>query len=184
MSRQRRPLSVLEPAPRAGAVRFAIVLILIALGACSSPGGPYPSLRPRAAEAIEPRVPVTKPMNSRPVAPALASRLAALVDGARNGEPAFDSAASQAEQLAGNAGSPQSESWIAAQQALTAAIAARESTTRAIGDIDGLGASMLQTQGGLAPNDLAAINRAGAEVGAIDQRQAERIRAIQRRLGL
>ena len=43
---------------------------------------------------------------------------------------------------------------------------------------------MLQSQGGIAPNDLAAIKRAGAEVGAIDQRQADRIKAIQRRLGI
>jgi hypothetical protein len=36
----------------------------------------------------------------------------------------------------------------------------------------------------MAPNDLAAIKRAGAEVFALDQRQAERIEAIQRRLGV
>jgi hypothetical protein len=43
---------------------------------------------------------------------------------------------------------------------------------------------MLQTQQGLAPADLAAIETAGAEAGAIDQRQADRIAAIQRRLGI
>jgi hypothetical protein len=35
----------------------------------------------------------------------------------------------------------------------------------------------------MAPNDLAAINRAAAEVTAIDRRQADRIAAMQRRLG-
>ncbi|MFL6784631.1 MAG: hypothetical protein ACJ8EH_05525 [Sphingomicrobium sp.] len=165
-------------------MRGVIVFMLATLAACSSTGGPYPSLQPRAAEAIDPRVPVTKPMNSRPEAPALASRLAALVAEARSGQAGFDTAVSEAERLANSAGSPQSESWIAAQVALTAAIAERRVTTRAIGDIDGLGASALQTQGGIAPNDLAAIKRAGAEVGAIDERQAKRIRAIQRRLGL
>ena len=165
-------------------MRGAIVLMLTTLAACSSPGGPYPSLQPRAAEAIDPRVPVIKPMNSRPEAPAIASRLAALVAEARAGEAGFDSAASQAERLAGTAGPRESESWIAAQEALTAAIAARRATTQAISDIDGLAASALQMQRGIAPNDLAAIKRAGAEVGGIDERQAERIRAIQRRLGL
>ena len=60
---------------------------------------------------------------------------------------------------------------------------ARGPTRLALGDIDALGADALQTQGGIAPNDLAAIKSAGAEVGAIDQRQADRIKAIQARLG-
>ena len=89
----------------------------------------------------------------------------------------------RAEQLAAAAGAPQSESWVAAQQALSAAVAAREPTARALGDIDALGADRLQTAGGLSPADLAAVQSAGAEVGAIDQRQAEAIDALQRRLG-
>src|SRR6185312_3593513 len=90
-----------------------------------SAGRPSPSLQPRAAEAIDPRVPVTRPMNERPVSPALASRLAALVAQARSGEAAFDGPASEAERLAASAGAPQSDGWIEAQEALTAAIAAR-----------------------------------------------------------
>ena len=82
------------------------------------------------------------------------------------------------------AGPPQSESWIGAQEALTAAIAARKATATALSDIDELGGNALQAQGGLAPNDLAAIKSAAAEVGAIDKRQAERIDSIQKRLGL
>ena len=116
-----------------------ILACLAALGACSAPGGPYPSLRPRAAEA---------------------------------------------ERLAAAAGSSQSESWVAAQVALSAAVEARGQTATALGDIDALGADALQTQKGIAPNDLAAIEQAAAEAGAIDQRQAERINALQRQLGL
>jgi hypothetical protein len=156
----------------------------LALAACSSPGGPYPSLQPRAAEASDPRVPVERPMNGRPVTPALAARLAELVDQARAGDSAFDPVAAEAERLTGAAGAPESDSWVAAQQALSAAIEARRATATALGDIDALGASALQTQGGIAPNDLAAIQRAAAEVGALDQRQADRISAMQRRLGL
>ncbi len=115
--------------------------------------------------------------------PALASRLAELVAEARAGEPAFESAASEAERLAAAAGAPQSENWVAAQAALSVATAARGPTGLALGDIDALGANALRTQGGIAPNDLAAIKIAGAEVGAIDQRQADRIKAIQARLG-
>lgn len=159
-------------------------LVLLTLSACAAPGGPYPSLRPRAAEAIDPRVPVVRPINDRPVTPGLAARLSALVDQAQSGNAVFDAAASAAERLASGAGAPQSESWIAAQEALTAAIAARRPTATAIGDIDEIGATALQTQAGIAPNDFAAIKSAAATVGAIDRRQAERVDAIQKRLGL
>jgi hypothetical protein len=158
--------------------------MLLMLAACTTPGGPYPSLQPRAGEAVDPRLPVDRPINDRPVTPSLASQLAELVTQARQGDAAFDAAAGQAERLAAAAGSPQSEGWIAAQEALTAAIAAAGPTRNALGDIDGIGARALQTQGGIAPNDLAAIKSAGAEVGAIDARQAARIKAIQQRLGL
>jgi hypothetical protein len=166
---------------RAGTVT---IIAFAALGACSTPGGPYPSLQPRAGEAVDPRVPVVRPMNDRPVTPALARRLASLVAQARSGDATFQPAADEAQRLANAAGARESESWIAAQVALTAAIAARGPTGTALGDLDTLGASTLQAQGGLAPNDLAAIKSAGAEVAAIDERQAARIKAIQDRLGL
>ena len=162
----------------------ASVLLFLALGACSTVGGPYPSLQPRANEQVDPRLPVPRPINDRPVNPALASRLAELVAQARSGDAAFQPAAAQAERLVNGAGAPQSEGWIAAQEAVSAAIAAAGPTRIALGDIDAIGATALQTQGGIAPNDLAAIKRASAEVGAMDQRQSDRIRAIQRRLGL
>jgi hypothetical protein len=160
-----------------------LLIVLLLLGGCGSPGGPYPSLRPRAAEAIDPRVPVERPVNDRPVTPALAARLAELVSQARGGDAAFEPAAATAERLAAAAGAPQSESWIAAQEALTAAIAAREPTARALGDIDALAATMLQAQGGIAPNDLAAIQSAAAEAAAIDRRQTARIDALKKQLG-
>jgi len=165
-------------------MRRTALLSIIALSACSAPGGPSPSLQPRAAESIDPRVPVTRPMNERPVSPALASRLAALVAQARSGEAAFDGPASEAERLAASAGAPQSDGWIEAQEALTAAIAARRPTATALADIDEIGGSALQTNAGIAPNDLAAIKSAAEQVSAIDRRQAERIDAMQKRLGL
>src|SRR5438094_9664125 len=103
-------------------MRWTPLLPLAIVTACSAPGGPYPSLQPRAAEAIDPRMPVVRPVNDRPVTAALAGRLSALVAAAHNGDATFDGAASQAEHLAASAGAPQSEGWIAAQEALTAAI--------------------------------------------------------------
>jgi hypothetical protein len=118
------------------------------------------------------------------VTASLAAQLSVLVDEARSGNAAFDSAASEAERLAASAGAPQGEGWIIAQETLTVAIAARKPTATALGDIDALAASTLQAQAGLAPNDLAAIKSAQAEVGALDARQAARIDAIQKSLGL
>jgi hypothetical protein len=163
-------------------MRLAICLSVLTLSACAAPGGPYPSLQPRAAEAVDPRVPVVRPLNERPVSALLAARLAALVEQAQSGDAAFDGAMTSAERLAAAAGAAQSETWIAAQEALTAAIAARRPTATAGGDIDEIAATSLQTNRGIAPNDLAAIQRAAAEVGTLDRRQAERVDAIQRRL--
>ncbi|MEA3081774.1 MAG: hypothetical protein QOD54_1442 [Sphingomonadales bacterium] len=165
-------------------MRWMPLLPLAILAACSAPGGPYPSLQPRPAEAIDPRVPVARPVNDRPVTPSLATQLSALVEQARSGNAAFDGATVEAERLAAAAGVPQSEGWIAAEEALSAAIAARRPVVTALGNIDALAASALQTQGGFSPSDLAAIKSAQAEVGALDGRQAARIDAVQRRLGL
>jgi len=161
-----------------------IIAGALALAACSSGDGRYPSLAPRAAEAIDPRLPVVRPMNDRPVSASLASQLASLVAQARGGDAAFGPAIANAEQLSSAAGARQSESWIAAQEALSAAVAARKPTAMALSDIDALGANALQQQGGIAPNDLSAIQSAGAEVAKIASEQTDRIDAIQRKLGL
>jgi hypothetical protein len=122
-------------------------------------------------------------MNDRPVDSSLAGRLEALVNQARSGDADFQPAAAEAQRLAAAAGPAQSESWIAAQEALSRAVSAKEATARALGDIDDLGGDRLQKNAGLAPSDLDAIQRAGAEVSAIDQRQSQTIKAIQATLG-
>ena len=141
-------------------MRSPLLVTLLLLSACASPGGKYPSLQPRAAEAIDPRVPVTRPMNDRPVSASLASRLGALVGQARSGDAVFDGPAREAERLAASAGPPQSESWISAQEALTAAIAARKPTATALSDIDGglVGGASLD------PDGFAALASAAAPV--------------------
>jgi len=164
-------------------MRRLVLVSMPLLCACSSTGGPYPSLQPRAAEQIDPRLPVERPMNDRPATAALTARLDALVADAQSGNAVFDAAMSEAERLAASAGAPQSDSWVAAQEALSAAVAARRPVAEALSEIDAIGANALQTQGGLAPNDLAAIQQAGAKVGGIDRRQAERLQAVQQSLG-
>lgn len=164
-------------------MRKLLLPVIPLIAACSHVGGPYPSLAPRAAETIDPREDVVRPINERPVSAALASHLEALVAQARSGEADFAPAAANAERLAAAAGPRQSESWIAAQEALSAAIAARRPTAMALADIDGLATGALQSQGGIAPNDLAAIDKAALKVEAIAAGQTARVRAIQQRLG-
>jgi hypothetical protein len=165
-------------------MRMPLVLLLLLVSACSSPGGPYPSLQPRAAESIDPRLQPPAPVNDRPISPALASRLAALVGEARSGDASFEPAAANAENLARAAGAAQSESWIAAQEALSAAVAARLPTAEAQADIDAIGATALQKEGGMSPNDRNALETAAAEVASIARAQTDRIEAIKRRLGV
>ena len=163
-------------------ISLAIVMLGL-LGACSTPSGPYPSLAPRAAEAIDPRVPIPNEVRIGPADANLRARLSALIDQAQAGDSQFEAAAANAERLAQAAGSPQGESWVAAQQALSAAQAARGPTTRALGDIDGIAAAALEQRGGIPPGNLAAIQAAAERVTEIDRRQSARIDAIEARLG-
>jgi hypothetical protein len=164
-------------------MRISILIPAVGLlAACSAPSGPYPSLAPRAAEAIDPRVPIPIEVRVGPADANLTAHLAALVDQAQAGDAAFSDAAATAERLAATAGSSQSESWVAAQQALSAAQAARGPTTRALGDIDGLAATALEQRGGIPAGNLAAIQAAAARISEITRRQVERLDAIEARL--
>ena len=166
---------------RRNALAFSI---LPALAACSVAGGPPPLLAPRAAEAIDPRVPVVPvAAPERPVDAKVAGRLADLLGQAIDGNTAFESAAGRAETLAASAGAAQTESWIAAQQALSQAVAARAPTARALGDADAMAAGIIAASGGIAAPEFSAIQSVAARISDIDRRQAERLDAIQKRLG-
>ena len=166
-------------------IRVSLTLAATGLAAgCATPPGNPPSLAPRAAAVIDPRVPIPNEVIAGPADSNLSARLAGLIDQARVGDSAFQGAAAEAERLAQAAGTQQSESWVVAQQALSAAQSARAPTTRALGDIDEIAATALEQQGGLPPGNLAAIKAAASTVSAIDNRQSARIEAIGNRLGL
>ena len=164
-------------------MRSAALLSFAMLAACSAPAVNAPSLAPRAAEAIDPRLPIADAVSTAPATPALVARLEVLVGQARAGDSDFQSAAAEAERLTAAAGDPQSESWVVAQQALSAAVAARAPVTKALGDIDGIGSAELASKGSVSPADQAAIAAAAAAVGEIDSRQGALIDRLQSRLG-
>jgi len=153
--------------------RFSLLIASLGLvSACSTPPeGPTPSLAPRAAEAIDPRIPIPSEVQVGPADASLSAHLAALVDQAQAGDSAFQGVVGDAERLAEAAGKQQSESWVAAQQALSAAQAA-------------LASNALETKGGIPAGNLAAIQQAAKTVSAIDRNQSDRIDAIEKRLGL
>ena len=161
---------------------FVPLLALFAVSACAAPIN-APPLAPRTAEAIDPRVPVVNVVTDRDAEPAVAARLAQLVGNARAGDAAFQTAIAEARRLAAAAGARESEGWIAAQQALSAAVAARAPTTRALGDIDAMAAGELAQRGGMRTGNYTAIQAALGEVAAIDARQSRSIDELQRRLG-
>ena len=162
---------------------LSVLLSVSVLAACTAPAGPYPTLAPRAAEVIDPRVPVEKPVIVNEPSTTLRAQLANLVSEAQAGDAAFNDAVAAAERAASGSGGLGSESWVQGQQALSAAQAARVRTTRALGDIDAIAARSLQATGGIAAGDLIAVQQAAASVAEIDRRQAERLKAIQARLG-
>lgn len=160
---------------------LGLALILLATG-CSAPPASLPSLAPRPAEAIDPRLPVPEPVLPTTPDPKLVSQLDALVHQAVAGDAVFQPVMDRAEQLAGAAGAPSSESWVVAQQALSAAVEARAPVTRAAADIDALGTARIQRLGGIAAADLKALNAAVDRVREIDEREAARLDQLQGRL--
>jgi len=158
---------------------LALILVMSALAGCSTPGD-EPSLAPRAAERIDPRVPIADTSGNLPASASLAAQLRRMIGEAQGTQGAADRAIAAAEASASRAGPRQSESWIAAQQLVSAAIAARYPVTRMLGDLDALTSRSVNT---LVPADLANVTAASEAISAIDRRQAERIDALQRRLG-
>ncbi len=155
----------------------APALLLLAAG-CSSTTATEPSLAPRAAESIDPRLPIPDAAPTGPVDAALAQRLQTLVETARAGVPQFNAQESEATRLAAAAGPVASESWIAAQQALSRLVERHGVTTSAAGDIDALAASRLEGQHWIRPTDQQAIAAAAAEVASINGAQSEAIRRL------
>lgn len=148
---------------------------MLVVGCTSAKTASEPSLALRATEAIDPRVPIPDKVPTGTADAALATRLDALVGQARNGVPLFDAREAVASRLGAAAGPMASESWVAAQQALSLLIEQYGVTTRAAADIDALAAARLNTQHWIRPADQAAIATAASDVAAISARQASAI---------
>ena len=159
----------------------ALALSLLLLGGCASVTD-APSLGRRPAEAIDPRLPILDRSAALPADPALAAALRRIADPAFAQGRTVDAAIARAEALAGSAGAPGSESWISAQQALSAGVAAQEPVTRAIGAFDEAVAERIRSGARLVPQDLAAIRAIADDLSRLDERQRTALAAVRVRL--
>jgi len=153
-------------------------LLPFALVAGCAEQGSYPSLAPRPIEQALRDADEQPPRPPLPDDPALAERLAGFVAQARSGVSGFDKELAAAERAVATAGAPGSESWIAAQQAVSRVEAARAVTTRALGELDSFSVSQANARA-LSDADLARLAEATAEVQAIATRQSEALNRLQ-----
>lgn len=161
---------------------FLLVIVAAAgLSACAT-ATDAPSLARRPAESIDPRLPIADRSPSLPADPALVAAWQRIAAPAFAQAPAVQAALDRAGTFAAAAGPRGSESWIAAQQALSAAIAAGEPVTLAIGAFDAAVAERIRSGQRLVPQDLAAARRIAEELASLDRAQRQRAEAIQLRL--
>jgi hypothetical protein len=153
----------------------ALATLVLAAG-CAAPG-PYPSLAPRPAEKAYAEDAEERKPTPQPDDPALAGEIDRLLAAGKSGAAEFDSALPGAQSAAGAAGSAGSDSWIEAQQALSRLEAARARTTAAVADLDRLTVERFSA-GTLGDRDSERLRAANAELQALSDSQADRLRRL------
>lgn len=150
----------------------AVLAIVACLGACME-AGDYPSLKPRAFEkAGRDAADLPSPPPAVPANPQVLARIAAFMAQAEQGQSAFAAELGAARPVIGQAGVPDSESWIMAHQRLSGLDASRAATVAALADLDALTIAGVDAAGvRLAEADLAAIRAAGEAIAALLEAQ-------------
>jgi hypothetical protein len=159
-------------------MRRLILLAVLPLAACAG-GTAGPSLSKRPIEAVPLSEPRAEPAAPEPADAELSGRIAALLAQARAGQSAFAAALPRAQEAARAAGAEGSESWVAAQQLLSAAENARTPTTRAVGELDALIAARVQAG---SDAGLAELQAAQAEIAGLAEEQQRAIDAVRTRI--
>ena len=137
--------------------------------------GPYPSLAQRPGETL----PIEEPVRTHQEAPgdaALRRRIDALAVQARQGMSDFDAAYDAAARAAAAGGAEGSDSWIAAQEALSRLEAARSRTADAVAELDQLARARADLP--TSAEDQAALDAAIEAAGRIAANQQDRINRL------
>ncbi|WP_033922818.1 hypothetical protein [Sphingomonas sp. 37zxx] len=157
--------------------RIFLVALGSLLGACAAPDGDYPSLLPRPIEQES----FAEPARPEPEAsadPALEVKVAEQAAALASAATAFDRAAAEADSLsrAARGSSAGSESWIAAQVALSGLDAMRSATAETLADIERLAIDRAAQGVPTYPELQRLLERAELQ----NRTQIERIDAIER----
>lgn len=157
--------------------RLVIPALLLMLSACAKTSN-YPSLNPRPIEAkaagllgeSAPQAPA-----ARPADPAVSARIDAALSAAHAGDSAFSTALDDTRSAVRVAGASGSESWIAAQMAVSNLESRRAPVKMALSDLDGL---LREALAGAPGQDIPNIEGAIRTVEAIDALQTEAMDAL------
>ena len=161
------------------ALRPALLLAALS-GGCAAPG-PYPSLEPREVErryAEGDPEPVPTPVADDA---SIAARIADFAARARAGDAAFEQAVAAARPLVARAGAPGTDGWVAAQQAVSRAEAARAPTIQALADLDAYAIDRAAEKA-LSESDIERLASSTAALQAIANRQHDALKGLQGRL--
>lgn len=156
-------------------------LLLLGVAGCTAVPADYPSLLPRPIESAplgEPAAPPPPPLGD--VSAAIAAALQPIIAAGDAADTTFRSelAAVTPEVARASGAAPGSETWIAGQEALSRATAARGAISAVLADLDSL--ERANPEAGEA--DRAAIAAAIARLSAIDAAQGEALAALSARL--
>ncbi|MBA2919437.1 hypothetical protein GON01_10280 [Sphingomonas sp. MAH-20] len=152
------------------------LLVPLMLAGCAS-AGVGPSLAKRPIEDRDLSEPVRQVAPPAPADASLKAQIDGLVARARAGQSGFAALLPKAESAASGAGADGSESWVVAQELLSALESERAPSTTALAELDALIAERVKTG---SEAGLTELQAADAEVGAIveaQQRDLDRIRA-------
>lgn len=154
------------------------LLGVLTLAACADRGD-YPSLRPRPFEVAGGVAPLPPAPPAPPARPEVVARVAALVGRAEEGQRAFVRELAATRPAVARAGAADSETWIRAQQQVSALDASREATVSAMAELDALTLSGVDAAGmTLGENDLAAIREGSERIAALLEAQHAAIASL------
>jgi hypothetical protein len=154
--------------------------LLLLPGACAAPG-PFPSLAPRDVERVYAAGDPLRPVVDAPDRAEVGERIRTSSLLAQGGEAAFERALTQARPLAARAGAAGSETWLAAQQAVSRAQAARAPTVAALADLDQFAAAEA-VKAPLSTADYRRLIEALAQLQALAESQEARLGQLRGRL--
>lgn len=153
-------------------MRLAVLPSLVLLAGCAAPQEAYPSLAPRAGEAVDPRLAVA-PLAARAADPAVAGWLAAAERRAEEAHARFRAVAARTPPVAGV---PGSGSWVDGQERLSALEAERAPLVAVLAEVDRELARRVAA-GPVAEADRAAFAAASARIAALVEDSAATVRA-------